>query len=72
MAKTELEIANEVIEGKWGTGKDRENRIWKAGYDFNQVQAYVNRIIQTGLPIKEITIDSNECSGLVVYVKCKR
>ena len=67
--KSELEIAKEVIAGKWGIGKDRENRIKKAGYDYNAVQAYVNRMIQTGLPIKEITIDTRECSGLIVNIK---
>ena len=69
MMKSELEIAKEVIEGKWGIGKDRENRIKKAGYDYNAVQAYVNRMIKTGLPIKEITIDTKECSGLIVNIK---
>ena len=67
--KSEVQIAEEVIAGKWGIGKDREDRIRKAGYDYNQVQAYVNRIVETGLPIKEITIDSKECSGLVVTVE---
>ena len=67
--KSELEIAKEIIAGKWGIGKDRENRIKKAGYDYNAVQAYVNRMIQTGLPIKEITIDTRECSGLIVNIK---
>lgn len=71
MVKTELEIANEVMQGKWGTGKDRENRIKKAGYDYNIVQAYVNRMIKTGLPIKEIEIDSTKCCGLVVNIKVK-
>ena len=68
--KTELEIAKEVIAGKWGVGKDRETRIKKAGYDYNAVQAYVNRMIETGLPIKEITIDKKECSGLIVNITC--
>ena len=67
--KTELEIAKEVIEGKWGAGKDRENRISKAGYDYNAVQAFVNRMIKTGLPIEEVTIDTSKCCGLVVNVK---
>lgn len=71
MSKTDLEIAQEVLQGKWGTGKDRENKIRKAGYDYNIVQAYVNRMVETGKPIKEITINANECSGLIVNVKYK-
>ena len=67
--KTEVEIANEVIEGKWGTGKEREEKIRKAGYDYNAVQAYVNRIIETGKPIKEVTISQKDYSGMVVYVE---
>lgn len=67
--KSEVQIAEEVIAGKWGIGKDREDRLRKAGYDYNQVQAYVNRIIETGLPIKEVTINSKKCSGLVVTVE---
>ena len=67
--KSELEIANEVMQGKWSTGKEREDRIRKAGYDYNQVQAYVNRMVETGLPIKEIVVDSKKCSGLVITVE---
>lgn len=67
--KSEVEIAKEVIEGKWGIGKDRENKIKKAGYDYNIVQAYVNRMIETGKPIKEVTVNAKDCSGMVVYVE---
>lgn len=36
------EIANEVINGKWGNGDDRKNRLTKAGYDYQTVQNKVN------------------------------
>lgn len=39
------EIANEVIAGKWGTGKDRQNRLAAAGYNYSEVQARVNQIL---------------------------
>ena len=68
MRKTEVQIANEVMQGKWGIGKDRENRISKAGYDYSMVQSYVNLMIKTGKPIKEIEIDAKNCSGVVVYI----
>lgn len=41
--KSTAEIAKEVIAGKWGTGQDRKNRLTAAGYDYNTVQAEVNR-----------------------------
>ena len=31
--KTVLELAKEVIAGKWGNGQDRKNRLTAAGYD---------------------------------------
>ena len=39
------EIAREVIQGKWGNGNDRKNRLTKAGYDFNEVQKRVNELL---------------------------
>ena len=72
MRKTEVEIAREVMLGKWGIGKEREQKITKAGYDYSMVQSYVNLMIKTGKPIKEITIDSGDCSGVVVYLEVKQ
>lgn len=40
--KSNEEIANEVIAGKWGDGEDRKNRLTQAGYDYNAVQDIVN------------------------------
>ena len=36
-------IAQEVINGKWGNGKDRKNRLEKAGYNYSEVQSAVNK-----------------------------
>ena len=44
--KTVTEIAKEVIQGKWGNGEDRKNRLTKAGYDYQAVQAEVNRLMK--------------------------
>ncbi len=41
-AKSIDEIAREVIRGVWGNGQDRKNRLTKAGYDYNAVQARVD------------------------------
>ena len=38
-------IANEVIEGKWGNGWNRENALNGAGYPYNIVQRIVNNIL---------------------------
>lgn len=43
--KSVSEIAKEVIAGKWGNGQDRKNRLTKAGYDPNEVQAKVNSLL---------------------------
>lgn len=38
------EIAREVTAGQWGNGDDRKKRLEARGYNFNQVQAEVNRL----------------------------
>lgn len=43
--KTVEEIAKEVIDGKWGNGADRKEKLTKAGCDYNAVQKEVNRIL---------------------------
>lgn len=40
--KSNEEIAQEVIEGKWGNGSDRKQRLTAAGYDYSAIQAIVN------------------------------
>lgn len=42
--KTVAELAQEVIDGKWGTGAERKEKLTKAGYDYNAIQAEVNRL----------------------------
>lgn len=67
--KSELEIAKEVMRGKWGIGTERERRIKKAGYDYNTVQSMVNLMIKTGKPIAEVTVNAKECCGMIVNIK---
>jgi len=43
--KTINEIAKEVIQGKWGNGQDRVNRLTAAGCDYDTIQEEVNRIL---------------------------
>lgn len=42
------EIAREVIAGKWGNGNERKNAIIKAGYNYDEVQAKVNDLLNGG------------------------
>lgn len=44
--KTNAELANEVIAGKWGNGEERKQRLTAAGYDYDAVQAIVNKLVQ--------------------------
>lgn len=39
------ELAQEVINGKWGNGSERRQRLEAAGYDYNAVQNRVNEIL---------------------------
>lgn len=39
-------LAREVLAGRWGNGADRKSRLTKAGYDYNKVQAAVNKLVQ--------------------------
>lgn len=45
--KSEEEIAREVIAGKWGNGKERQQRLTEAGYDYAAIQSIVNQILDT-------------------------
>lgn len=38
-------IAMEVINGKWGNGEERRNRLTQAGYNYDLVQRKVNQIL---------------------------
>lgn len=43
--KSNLEIAKEVIQGKWGIGVARKNALTKAGYDYGEIQKQVNKLL---------------------------
>ena len=43
--KTVDELAQEVIDGKWGNGQDRFDRLTRAGYDADAVQDRVNELM---------------------------
>ena len=57
--KSITEVAQEVIQGKWGNGTDRKNKLTSAGYDYAAVQSVVNRLLsEEPMPtIDEIAIE---------------
>lgn len=45
--KTIDQLAKEVINGYWGNGAERKERLHEAGYDYNRVQARVNELMKS-------------------------
>lgn len=43
--KTNEEVAREVIAGKWGNGHTRTQRLYGAGYNPNEIQRLVNKML---------------------------
>ena len=39
------EVAQEVLQGKWGNGEERKKRLTDAGYDYTEVQKIVNQLV---------------------------
>lgn len=58
--KSYEEIAEEVLQGKWGIGVERKNRLTEAGYDYASVQAIVNEQLQDDDEVKYHTVQKGE------------
>lgn len=43
--KSNTAVAQEVLQGKWGNGNERKRKLEQAGYNYNAVQAEVNRLL---------------------------
>ena len=41
------ELAKEVIQGKWGNGQERKDKLTEAGYDYSEVQGKVNELLDS-------------------------
>ncbi|MBR2996624.1 MAG: peptidoglycan-binding protein, partial [Lachnospiraceae bacterium] len=52
-------IAKEVIQGKWGNGQDRVNKLTAAGYDAAAVQTKVNELLK-GSPAADLAAIAKE------------
>lgn len=68
-------VAREVIIGKWGDGDVRRKRLTEAGYNYAEVQAIVNKLLNADNKRKEeptnksvltVNIDLNKVSGLIL------
>lgn len=42
--KSDAIVAQEILDGKWGNGKERKNGLYVAGYDFDTIQQIVNAL----------------------------
>lgn len=65
-AKTVDELAKEVLNGKWGNGTDRKERLTAAGYDYSAVQAKVNTLVkeQESTPVYYTVKSGDTLSGI--------
>lgn len=72
------EVAKEVIDGKWGNGNDRKNKLENAGYNYAEIQNKVNEMLKpktvyktvtakTGLNIRESATTCSKRIGGVAY-----
>ena len=77
MAKSEREIAVEVISGKWGNGNERVVNLVNAGYNPTSIQKIVNQIVHDmveyeeaekhyGKEILEVNVDLSKYGALVL------
>lgn len=54
------EIANEVIAGKFGNGSERRQKLTAMGYNYDEVQAEVNRILDAENSVY-YTVQKGDC-----------
>ena len=72
------EVALEVINGYWGNGEERRQRLEAAGYDYNVIQSAVNKILNgedlddganndelpAGKEVMEVTVNLNKYGAI--------
>ena len=62
--KSNEEIANEVINGAWGNGEDRKNRLTQAGYNYTVIQAIVNKLMGANKAVYYTVRSGDTLSGI--------
>lgn len=55
--KTNEQIVQEVIAGKWGNGEARKRKLKASGYDYNTIQSMVNKQLNDTIPKTRKTIN---------------
>lgn len=53
-----IELAMEVISGKWGNGEERRKNLENQGFDYSAVQSEVNRILENNSATAHKSIDT--------------
>ena len=77
MAKTNYDIACEVLNGEWGNGIERKERIENAGFNYSAVQSIVNCLVKDRAreteqgKFLEVEIDLDVYDGLNLKFKKK-
>lgn len=67
VSKSVGEVAKEVLAGKWGNGSARKDNLTKAGYNYVEVQAEVNRLLgKTSTPAVNYFKKYTGSSGSIV------
>ena len=49
-------LAKEVIQGKWGNGQERYDKLTAAGYNYDEVQGKVNELLKKTLAAAGVTL----------------
>lgn len=65
-SKTVMEVANEVIAGKWGNGINRKKALEKKGYSYSEVQVAVNSILKGHNIVGTVTKSTSEIAKEVI------
>ena len=65
--KSNAEIAKEVMEGKWGNGQERKDKLANAGYDYTAIQIEVNKLV--GKPTTPVKKSNEEVAREVLAGK---
>lgn len=74
MARSYEQIAYEVIDGDWGNYPERKERLEAAGYNYQTIMNYVNKILygennsssNNEDDVLEIHFDTNKYSAIKV------
>lgn len=64
-------LAQEIIDGYWGNGSERKDRLEAAGYDYALAQDYVNKILYSEDETDELVVhfDTTKYSSIKVILE---